>query len=102
MTFFVNDLKKYIDRFASNVYIFNYSYSYFIFQLNAAVEKENLNYVVHPHLFRHTFATRLFGKYSDQTVKKLMNWSKNSNMTTKYSHLRKKDMADEMHKMKLN
>ena len=102
MSFYTKDLKKYIERFASDVYIFNFSYSYFLQVLHKTVKKENLPYVVHPHLFRHTFATKLFKTCSDQTVKKIMNWAKNSNMPQKYSHLKKADIVDVFEKIQVD
>jgi len=102
MSFYTKDLKKYTDRFASNVYVFNFSYSYFLQILHKSVKKENLPYVVHPHLFRHTFATKLFKTCSDQTVKKIMNWAKNSKMQNKYSHLKKSDIVEVFEKINVN
>lgn len=102
MSFFTKDLKKYSDRYAPDVYIFNFSYSYFLQILHKSVKNENLPYVVHPHLFRHTFATKLFKTCSDQTVKKIMNWAKNSNMPKKYSHLKKADIVDVFEKIRVD
>ena len=102
MAFFTKDLKKYSERFGSDVYIFNFSYSYFLRALHDTVKKENLPYIVHPHLFRHTFATKLFKTCSDQTVKKIMNWAKNSDMPKKYAHLKKADIVEVFNKIRVD
>ena len=101
MCFFVDELKKYTDKFNPGVYIFNFSYSYFLGKLHESVKNENLPYVVHPHLFRHTVATRLFKKKSDSVVKYLMNWAKDSDMPKKYSHIRKADILEAMNDIKM-
>ncbi len=53
-----------------------------------------INKRVHPHLFRHTAATRLIGSgLSEPRVKNMLGWAPNSNMTATYVHL---DDADKV------
>lgn len=53
-----------------------------------------INKRVHPHLFRHTAATRLIGSgLSEPRVKNMLGWAPNSGMTSVYVHL---DDADKV------
>jgi len=97
---YVDEFKKYIDKLDQDEYVFNYSYSHFLQCLHAAVKLAGLDYRIHPHMFRHTAATRLFKVHSDAVVKKIMNWSKNSNMPAHYAHINKSDIVEAMDKVK--
>jgi len=100
MALYVDDFKKYLDRFEKDGYVFNYSYSHFLQSLHAAVTVSGLDYRIHPHLFRHTTATRLFKIHTDAVVKKILNWSKNSTMPQHYAHINKSDVVEAMDKVK--
>ena len=96
MDMYLDEFKQYIDKFDNNEYVCNYTYSYFLQSMHKSVEMSGLDYKVHPHMFRHTVATRLFKKHPDAVVKKIMNWSKSSNMSTHYSHINKQDVLEAM------
>lgn len=102
MIFFVEDFKKYIKTISCGDYLFTISYTYFRVLLKNAVEKNNLNFRIYPHLFRHTQATALFRQFSDQQVYKVMNWSPNSKMAKVYSNLNDQDIINTMSDFKKN
>lgn len=51
---------------------------------------------VHPHLLRHTFATKLASKYTDAEMRVVMGWSKSSPMPSHYTWLRDKHVNKKM------
>ena len=93
---YVNEFNHYLNDLKKEEYICKYSYSHFLQSLHESVKKSGLKYRVHPHMFRHTVATRLFKKHPDAVVKKVLNWSKGSNMSTHYSHINKHDIEEAM------
>lgn len=60
----------------------------------AGIEKR-----IHPHLFRHTAATRLAKYLSEQELKTYLGWTPNSNMAAVYVHLSGKDVDDSLLRM---
>lgn len=99
MALYADEFKKYMDGLKADEYAFDYTYSYYLQCLHAAAKKAVLNYRIHPHMFRHTAATRLFKVHPDAVVKKILNWSKNSSMPKHYSHINKSDLVDAMDKV---
>lgn len=51
---------------------------------------------IYPHLFRHTFATKLASRYTDAEMRIIMGWSKTSQMPGRYSWLRDKNVNKKM------
>lgn len=51
---------------------------------------------IHPHLFRHTFATKLASRYTDMEMRVIMGWSKTSNMPGRYSWIRDSNVNKKM------
>lgn len=101
ISMYVNEFNHYLNDFKNDEYICKYSYSRFLQNLHESVQKSKLTYRVYPHMFRHTVATRLFKVHSDAVVKKIMNWSKNSNMPQHYSHINRQDIVDAMDSVKI-
>lgn len=99
MALYADEFKKYMDCLKQDEYAFDYSYSYYLQCLHAAAKKAGLDYRIHPHMFRHTAATRLFKKLPDAVVKRVLNWSKNSTMPQHYSHINKSDIVEAMNKI---
>ncbi len=54
---------------------------------------------IHPHLFRHTAATRLSSKLSEAALKAYLGWSSDSSMPATYIHLSGKDVDNQIRLM---
>lgn len=64
--------------------------------LKRAAKKANIKKNVHPHLLRHSQATRLANTMTEQQLKKQFGWKPGSNMPGIYCHLAGKDTDDAM------
>jgi len=62
--------------------------------LKKATKRAGIKKRVHPHLFRHSRATRLVSVMSEPAMKQYFGWTPNSNMTSIYIHLSGKDVDD--------
>jgi integrase len=49
---------------------------------------------IYPHLFRHTRATHLASKLTEQQLKKVMGWTQDSRVASTYVHLSMRDVDD--------
>jgi integrase/ribosomal protein L40E len=54
---------------------------------------------VHPHLFRHSRATALAGKFTEAQMKEYFGWVQGSDMAATYVHLSGRDVDDALLKM---
>ena len=100
LTFFISDLRKYTKTIKPQEYLFNISATYFNKCLKKAIELENLNFRIYPHLFRHTMFTELTNIIPLPKVFKILNLSKNSKMAKYYSHQYDQDVIDSMNILK--
>ena len=69
------------------------------FMVKKLANRAKLGKKIFPHLFRHTRTTHLLRTLSEQTVKRFMGWTKNSNMIQVYSHISGQDVEDELLKI---
>ncbi|MEM3811906.1 MAG: site-specific integrase, partial [Thermoplasmata archaeon] len=62
-----------------------------------SVQKQaGINRRIHPHLFRHTTATRYAGSLTEQILESQMGWVHGSKMTNTYVHLSGRDIDREV------
>lgn len=62
--------------------------------LDRAAENAKLKKRIYPHLFRHSRATELAGKVSEQVLKQFMGWANDSRMASVYVHMNGKMVDD--------
>jgi len=79
------------------------SYNMFRKILQKAAKRSNIKKPVNPHQFRHSAATLLAGKLTEQQLKAYGGWKPNSDMVSVYVHLSGRDIDDailELHGLK--
>lgn len=62
-------------------------------------ERAGIKKRIHPHLFRHTAATRISKKMSEAEMKMFLGWSKTSSMPAVYIHLSNDDLDNAVRAM---
>ena len=62
--------------------------------IRVASQRANITKKVNPHNFRHSRATYLAGKITEQQLKMFFGWTKGSDMAAVYVHLSGRDMDD--------
>lgn len=63
-----------------------------------AVKKAGINKRVYPHLFRHTCATELAKDWTEPMLRAFLEWERNSNMPSIYTHLSGQDIEEAQRK----
>jgi site-specific recombinase XerD len=62
--------------------------------LKRCIERSGLKKRINPHWFRHCRASLLASKVTEPVLRKIMGWSKASNMIKHYGHLSQKDVEN--------
>ena len=68
-------------------------------QIKKIAKRAGLKKRIHPHLFRHTRATRLLAKVPESVGAKYMGWVPGSNMVRVYVHLASEDVDEAILKL---
>lgn len=67
--------------------------------IKKTAKKAGITKRVHPHLFRHTAATRISKKMSESEMKMFLGWGKDSYMPSVYIHLSNEDLDNAVRAM---
>jgi len=62
-------------------------------------KKAGINKRIYPHLFRHSRATHLASRLSDQTLKNMFGWTPSSRQAQTYIHMSGRDVEESIKKM---
>lgn len=57
-------------------------------------ERTGIKKKVYPHIFRHSRASHLANKFTEQQLKRFLGWTEGSNMAAVYVHLSQRDIQD--------
>jgi len=57
-------------------------------------ERTGIKKDIYPHLFRHSRASHLANKFTEQQLKQFLGWTAGSNMAAVYVHLSQRDIQD--------
>lgn len=67
--------------------------------IKRTAERADIKKRIHPHLFRHTAATRISKKMSESAMKQFLGWTSNSSMPSTYIHLSGEDIDNAVRAM---
>lgn len=67
--------------------------------IREVAKKAGITKRIHPHLFRHSRATALAGKFTEAQMKEYFGWVQGSDMAATYVHLSGRDVDDALLKM---
>ncbi|RPJ68920.1 MAG: hypothetical protein EHM20_16970 [Alphaproteobacteria bacterium] len=62
--------------------------------MNYLQERTGITKKIYPHLFRHSRASHLANKFTEQQLKQFLGWTAGSNMAAVYVHLSQRDIQD--------
>ncbi len=67
--------------------------------MQALHERTGIKKKIYPHLFRHSRASHLANKFTEQQLKQFLGWTAGSNMAATYVHLSQRDIQDAVFKL---